>query len=257
MDDVSIRDLGGLADENLAGAWTHLARRHGRSTGSFGTIDVAVTGLPIAFFNGAYLRARSDDPAADVAGAVSFLGEQLVPFLVWVREGVDDDAVAAGRELGLREAGGPPAMGISPIPAAPDPPDELRIDVADDEAGIQAHLDVVEAGFELPRHVGARLVSSVLLGDAATAILVGRVRGEPVSCSLLCVTGTTAGVYNVATPPAHRRRGYGAAMTWAAIDEGRRRGCTSAVLQASVAGYPVYRAMGFVDLGRYVQLEGP
>ena len=42
-----------------------------------------------------------------------------------------------------------------------------------------------------------------------------------------------------------------------AVAEGARRGCTHSVLQASPSGYPVYRRMGFTDLGRYVQLEGP
>jgi hypothetical protein len=31
----------------------------------------------------------------------------------------------------------------------------------------------------------------------------------------------------------------------------------SCVLQASEMGAPVYRQMGFVDVGRYVQLQGP
>ena len=60
----------------------------------------------------------------------------------------------------------------------------------------------------------------------------------------------------MATPPEFRRRGYGAAATWAAIEVGAQRGCDHAVLQASEMGAPVYRRMGFVDVGRYVQLEG-
>jgi predicted GNAT family acetyltransferase len=71
------------------------------------------------------------------------------------------------------------------------------------------------------------------------------------------VSGTTAGVYNVATPAPYRGRGYGAALTWAVLAEGAARGCTHGVLQASGAGYPVYRRMGFRDLGRYVHLQGP
>ena len=71
------------------------------------------------------------------------------------------------------------------------------------------------------------------------------------------VTGTTAGVYNVATPVEHQRRGYGRALTRAAVDEGMQRGCDHAILQSSPAGQPVYEAMGFTHLGYYVQLEGP
>jgi len=45
-----------------------------------------------------------------------------------------------------------------------------------------------------------------------------------------------------------RRRGYGAAMTWAAIAEGVKRGCTAAALRATEMGESVYAAMGFVDV---------
>jgi predicted acetyltransferase len=71
------------------------------------------------------------------------------------------------------------------------------------------------------------------------------------------VTGATAGVYNVATPQRFRARGYGEALTWAAIDEGATRDCRVAILQSSDAGYPIYKRMGFVEIGRYLQLEGP
>ena len=53
------------------------------------------------------------------------------------------------------------------------------------------------------------------------------------------------------------RRVLLAAYLRAGVAEGARRGCTNSILQASDAGYPIYRRMGFVDLGRYVQLEGP
>jgi hypothetical protein len=34
-------------------------------------------------------------------------------------------------------------------------------------------------------------------------------------------------------------------------------GCEHAVLQAPELGVPVHRSMGFVDVGNYIQLEGP
>ena len=87
--------------------------------------------------------------------------------------------------------------------------------------------------------------------------MIGRVDGQPVATALLAQTDETAGIYNVATLAEYRGRGFGEAATWAAVGEGARRGCTHSVLQSSDLGYPVYSRMGFVDVGRYVQLEGP
>jgi ribosomal protein S18 acetylase RimI-like enzyme len=112
-------------------------------------------------------------------------------------------------------------------------------------------------GFGMPQEFVDRLIRPQLVDESSLAVLVGYVDDDPVSCSLLSVTDATAGVYNVATPQRFRRRGYGEALTWAAIAEGVTRGCTSAILQASDSGFPIYRRMGFIDLGRYVQLSGP
>ena len=77
------------------------------------------------------------------------------------------------------------------------------------------------------------------------ACFVGRVGGEPVCTSLLFTSGRIAGIYWVGTVPEHRGRGFGAAVTWAAVEAGRQRGCVLASLQASEAGRRVYEGMGF------------
>ncbi|MGH2634422.1 MAG: GNAT family N-acetyltransferase, partial [Tepidiformaceae bacterium] len=65
------------------------------------------------------------------------------------------------------------------------------------------------------------------------------------------VTPHLAGVYNVATVPALRRRGIGAAMTWHAIRRGHALGCSVAILQSSEMGLHVYEQMGFRHIGAY------
>jgi GNAT superfamily N-acetyltransferase len=250
-------ELGAAADENLAVAWLGLTRAMGGDTRDAEPIAMAATGLPIAFFNGAYLRRPSDEIAGALAEAIRFFGEQRVPWLLWIREGVCPAAIEAARQAGMEHVGGPPAMGLDPIPSLPATPPGLDISIATTEADLEDHARMLHEGFEMPLDMLRRMLQPRLLEDPSMAVLVGRVGGQPVSCSLLAVSGTTAGVYNVATPPAHRGRGYGAALTWAVLEEGARRGCTHGVLQASVAGYPVYRRMGFRDLGRYMQMQLP
>ncbi len=62
----------------------------------------------------------------------------------------------------------------------------------------------------------------------------------------------------VYTPPGHRRRGYGAAVTAAAVRSARELGASEITLFAD-ADYPpanaVYRGLGFECLARFTQLE--
>jgi len=60
-----------------------------------------------------------------------------------------------------------------------------------------------------------------------------------------------AGVYNVATLAAYRRRGLGEGMTAHAAQEGARAGCRMASLQSSEMGLPVYTRMGFRTVAGY------
>ncbi len=250
----AVPDLGRLADENLASTWARVARRCG-AVGRVGPLQLAATGLPIAFFNGAYLTARTTEPGSTIDAAQRFMAAQGVPWLLWVRDGVDDALLDAGRRAGLTDAGGPPAMALHPLTPPPAPPAGLSVRVVADEAGIDDHIDLARRSFDMPEEIARTMVNAGTVADPDMVILVGDVEGTPVSTAILSVTGPTAGLYTVATPPGQRGRGYGAALSWAAVEAGRRRGCDHAVLQASPDGYPVYRSMGFVDVGVYRQLE--
>lgn len=90
--------------------------------------------------------------------------------------------------------------------------------------------------------------------DPDIALFVGYVDRRPIAQSALYRVGGIAEIGGVAVHPDNRRRGIGAALTWAAIAEGGTRGCTAAALAATAMGFPVYQRMGFVpvyDVRRY------
>ena len=61
----------------------------------------------------------------------------------------------------------------------------------------------------------------------------------------------------VVTHPEFRRRGYGTALTWAAIAAARAMGARAALLGATPLGYPVYLKMGFTPICTMRTYEPP
>jgi predicted GNAT family acetyltransferase len=62
----------------------------------------------------------------------------------------------------------------------------------------------------------------------------------------------TVGIFNVATPPEFRRRGYGAAITAHAARDGLNHGADLAWLQSSSMGESVYLRLGFREVETYL-----
>ena len=86
------------------------------------------------------------------------------------------------------------------------------------------------------------------LDDPDMRYFIGRVSGQAVSASIGVISDGVAGIFGVATKPAYRRRGYGTAMTWAAVGSAPT---LPAVLGPSDIGEPVYRKMGFRDFHQF------
>ena len=84
-------------------------------------------------------------------------------------------------------------------------------------------------------------------------IWVGYLDGEPVACSGAHVTDACIDVEYIATHERARRRGIGAAMTWAATLADPTK---PAVLIASDPGQPVYEAMGYLRIARMTMWGG-
>jgi GNAT superfamily N-acetyltransferase len=86
------------------------------------------------------------------------------------------------------------------------------------------------------------------LGDDVHHFVV-RDGADVVGHTVLNVAGETAGIYDMGVAPRSRRRGFGRALTLAALACARDAGCTSVTLNATVEGELLYRALGFESLG--------
>lgn len=214
----------------------------------------AAGGGRINYFNSAFVKPPAD-VAACVGRAASFFRSRGLPFIVRFRAGASPDADAACEAEGLTAAGESPVMAadvssISPL-------GEGLTVRRNDAATFGDHVAMMAEGFGLPAKVlGSFFTPSLIDGGRFEAFTAYDDSNAPVSTAALIETPGVAGIYNVATPEPFRRRGLGEATTRAAVDAGRRRGCTLATLQASQMGYPVYERMGFRTVSRWRAFAG-
>lgn len=82
--------------------------------------------------------------------------------------------------------------------------------------------------------------------DAQAIHFIGYLDEQPVTSATLLLAGGSASVYNVSTPPALRRQGFGGAITHAALQQARDRGFHAAWIWSSSLGKRVYAKLGFI-----------
>lgn len=102
-------------------------------------------------------------------------------------------------------------------------------------------------GFGLPED----LLAGVDAG--AYRVVAARVRGKTVATGLGFEHDGDCGVFNVSTLEPFRRRGIAAAVTAQLLADARAAGCATASLQSTPIAEGVYAALGFRDLGRFLE----
>jgi ribosomal protein S18 acetylase RimI-like enzyme len=114
--------------------------------------------------------------------------------------------------------------------------------------------------YEIPDWAGQAWVDASLsmdIGKTPWRLFVGYLNNEPVATNMLFNGGGVASVYAVATVPAVRGLGIGAAITLQPLLEARDQdGYKYAVLFSTEMGVPVYQRIGFrltdVRINRYL-----
>jgi ribosomal protein S18 acetylase RimI-like enzyme len=101
--------------------------------------------------------------------------------------------------------------------------------------------------FELPRGL---LGGS---GHETLRLIAARVDGVSVAAAMTFDHDGDCGIYNVGTLDAFRRRGLGTALTALHLHDAATRGCRTASVQSTPMAEGVYRAVGFRDLGHYLE----
>jgi GNAT superfamily N-acetyltransferase len=104
-----------------------------------------------------------------------------------------------------------------------------------------------EQAYGLP--AGELVSATTGLAGAPLDLYLARLDGEPAACVATVDEGGDCGIYLVATLKAAQRRGLASALMRQALVDARDRGCGTSSLQATKAGFPVYRRLGYRDAG--------
>jgi GNAT superfamily N-acetyltransferase len=242
-------------EENLRQSFRALA--FGRPEGDvreIAGISIASSGSEFQMFNAAFLSCpvgSMEDLDRRIATAQVHFRARGLGWSFWLCEDLLQPNVRRRAGRLLESASLFPAVrlpGMSAERLLPPRRELPRIEVRRVSDG-QTRLAFCDIGctcFHVPLNWFREIFLRSRLWEGEFAGYVAYVDGEPVATAAIVVAAGSIGVYNVATLPAHRRRGYGEAVMRYAIDRAREQsGHERTILQATEHGLPLYLSMGY------------
>jgi ribosomal protein S18 acetylase RimI-like enzyme len=204
-----------------------------------------VTGLPVPTMNGVCAFDETALPAM-IERSLDEVRAAGVPFALLARPGGHASASRIAQAWALTTTDELIPLMATAQPVCAPQVEGLHIRRLDDsELGM--HGKIAEQAFGVAANV-FDTVSEAALVVPGTKLHLGEVDGQPVTTSLSMTTGGATGVFNVATAPEHRGRGYGTAITAHAVSAGFDGGARFVWLQSSRAGHAIYERLGFRTL---------
>jgi ribosomal protein S18 acetylase RimI-like enzyme len=195
---------------------------------------------------------EDDFAAPDLEAALAEIAELALPYSVQTRPGKTPACEQEAERLGLMEREEEPAMflGAGELQDVTLPELQIvRIETAD---GLAQALAVCAESFGVSAELFAPLFDPGVAAMDGAVYYLGRVGREDVTTGIGVTIDDAVGIFSIATPPRHRGRGYGAAITAEAVRDGFHAGAEFAWLHSSPLGYRVYHRLGFRHVETYV-----
>lgn len=202
------------------------------------------------------LNCNAAPPANDVLErARVFFSERNRLYSIQIRQHFDADLESACKDSNLTLIMNGPGMAINaPLP---EEPVESNIEIKQVVRAEQAadFAKIVIGSYQtlgMPVETGKNIFATPeRMIRPYNYSVVAYLNGEPVSCAMIILSHSIAGVYWVGTLENARGKGLAKACTRAVGNEAFKRGVSRVVLQASPLGEPVYKRMGYEEFTRY------
>lgn len=216
-------------------------------------VEVISLGVRFQMFNAAFLSsevADETDLERRILSARVRFGVRGIPWSFWVCDGLLTTALnrRASRlfeKHGLRLATQMPGMLAEKFPQ----PDRAipAIEVAEvrSPATLESFRDIGSACFRVPVAWFQEVFDEHTAERAPFRGWLGCVNGKPVCTAATVADHSALGIYNVATLPGFRARGYAEALMREAILRETIPAERPIVLQSTTAGMELYRRLGF------------
>lgn len=228
-------------------SWEQLAKAvPGARLRRLGGAHAVTTGIALPAFNGVWVE-RTDPDKEAVAELLDEIAATGLPYCMQLRPGWGAEFEELARNRGLKREASEPAMVLDDASNLADAQHAGRLsvrEIAPDEGGL--HATVAARGFGHPEEPHRQFMTPAVLQADGTRCYIGEVDGEAVTTSIGVTTDDCVAIFAVATLPAHRAKGYAAAVTARAVSDGLADGVQWAWLSASEAGAPVYARLGFI-----------
>jgi ribosomal protein S18 acetylase RimI-like enzyme len=220
-------------------------------------------GADPAFNSVTMIRLSPDTADERIAAAVATVAATGREFSWWVdAHATPSDVLSRLQAAGLTLIERIPTMRLDLVDATDTLAEPhaagLEIRAVTTTAGLADFAAVVDASMDPPvtsaAEFYARAAAEAPDPAGPARFLVGYLDGVAVATAQVLLAAGVAGLYNITTLPDHRRRGYGSALTRAALRLAAAEGYATAVLESSAEGESVYRPLGFTRCGEFAML---